>query len=323
MGTADDDPKTKPSSTGPKRKAKGSRRSGPEQCEPKKSLAKAAADERWPDDGSLAAASNDHIKAGLSAFDSANPNAWGGMQGYLRTTSADFVFGQEMRVPVADCADREDSMRHDGWKVAIQPCVQGEKGGPSAGTAIACRRHIGMRDDVTAAKDWTELEGRFQVKKIGAICKGGLFGATCYMYSKIGIRAKANLDLLHAMAAVLRQCGALWVLSGDFNTTPQELRATGWLELVEGVICEPEATTCGDRKLDFFVVSRSLVHAVRSVHVIGDAIFNPHKPVRLLLRAKPRALLLRTLAPPLGFGAELPFGPPNKFDNTAQRSSKE
>ena len=93
------------------------------------------------------------------------------MQEYLRTTSADFVFGQEMRVEGASCADHEDSLRHDGWKVAIQPCVHGMKGGASAGTAIACRKHIGVRGGVETAKEWGELEGRFQVKKIGAICK--------------------------------------------------------------------------------------------------------------------------------------------------------
>ena len=190
-------------------------------------------DPRWPDDGSLAASSKEHVEAGLWAFDSVNPNAWAGVQGYLRHTSADFVFAQEVRVTHESCRDLEESMRHDGWKLAIQPCVFADKGGLSAGTAVACRKHIGMREGLEAASAWRELDGRFQAKWIGAVCKGGLYGATCYMHSKVGIRAKINLDMLHAMAAVLRQCGEAWVLGGDFNTTPQELRAIGlaWTSL--------------------------------------------------------------------------------------------
>lgn len=278
-------------------------------------------DPRWPDDGSLAASSKEHVEAGLWAFYSVNPNAWAGVQGYLRHTSADFVFAQEVRVMHKSCRDLEESMRHDGWKLAIQACVFADTGVLSAGTAVACRKYIGTREGLEAASAWKELDGRFQAKWIGAVCKGGLYGATCYMHSNIGIRAKINLDMLHAMAAVLRQCGEAWVLGGDFNTTPQELRATGWLGLVGGIICEPKAATCGDRKLDFFVVSQSLAHAVRSVHVVGDAGFKPHSPVRLLLRAKPRTLVLKSLAPPLRFGADVPYGPPNTAGDVIEQGS--
>lgn len=41
-------------------------------------------------------------------------------------------------------------------------------------------------------------------------------------------------------------------------------------------------------------------------------VVSEHKPVRVLLRASPRALLTRTLKPPKGFGADLPRGPPCK-----------
>lgn len=62
------------------------------------------------------------------------------------------------------------------------------------------------------------------------------------------------------------------------------------------------------------MVAEGLAHAVKGAHVIGDAGFKPHSLVRLLLRAKPRSLLLRSLAPPLKFGPTLPYGPAVKQD---------
>ena len=58
-----------------------------------------------------------------------------------------------------------------------------------------------------------------------------------------------------------------WVIGGDFNGTADELRKTGWLEVVKGTIIQPSGKTCsrgGGRTLDFFVVSNCLVP-----HVVG------------------------------------------------------
>jgi len=111
------------------------------------------------------------------------------------------------------------------------------------------------------------------------------------------------------MAAVMSRRGKQWVIGGDFNCTPEQLRATGWLKLVGGVIVQPKLPTCGDRTLDFFVVSNSMAHAVIGAWVVGDGEFRPHSPVRLVLKAKPNSIMVRTLKPPLAIGVELPFGP--------------
>ena len=64
---------------------------------------------------------------------------------------------------------------------------------------------------------------------------------TCYLHSKVGVKAKVNLDLLHAMAAVIKQLGEVWILGGDFNCTPEELLSTGWLKLVGGRIAQAKS----------------------------------------------------------------------------------
>ena len=70
--------------------------------------------------------------------------------------------------------DYEDAARGTGWKLAVQACLLGDKGGLSAGTAIGCKKHIVMKnhnqEDIDA---WPELAGRFSAKLIGAICRGG------------------------------------------------------------------------------------------------------------------------------------------------------
>ena len=130
-----------------------------------------------------------------------------------------------------------------------------------------------------------------------------------YLVSSIGVRAKRNLDILDAAAAVLNSLSGRWVLGGDFNCTPEQLTETGWLRVVGGVIVAPKATTCLDRTIDFFVVSAAMAHMVQGAHVIGDALGKPHWPVRLLMNGRARPCMTRQLKGPKLFGACLPFGP--------------
>ena len=42
---------------------------------------------------------------------------------------------------------------------------------------------------------------------------------------------------------------------------------------------------------------------------IGDQTFGPHSPVRLIVKANSRTVMVRQLKVPVGFSADLPFGP--------------
>ena len=66
--------------------------------------------------------------------------------------------------------------------------------------------------------------------------------------------------------------------------TPEALAASGFLRLVNGMICAPEAPTCGEKSFDYFVVCRTLSHAVVGVQRIIDADTNPHTLVQLLIK---------------------------------------
>jgi len=160
------------------------------------------------------------------------------------------------------------------------------------------------------------LQHRFCMRRIGAVCTGGLTLCSAYLHDGIGISAPANMALLHSISAALAQIQGPWVLAADWNASPEELHATRWPELAGGVIHAPSVPTCGDRCYDYFVVSRSLQHAVVATLVVSNPGFGPHRPARLFLRASPRTCTIRTIDRPGRFTAELPFGPEHEHDAT-------
>ena len=84
-----------------------------------------------------------------------------------------------------------------------------------------------------------------------------------------------------------------WVVEGDFNVTPQELEGSGWLRMVGGVLCAPVLPTCNDHTYDFFIVHRSLAHAVVGAERLDDVGVHPHRASRLLLRGDARRCMTR------------------------------
>ena len=115
------------------------------------------------------------------------------------------------------------------------------------------------------------------MKHIGAVCKGGIHFGSCYLHCNWEHNRAFNLDLLQCISAMTATLRGPWILGGDWQCTPDELRSTGWLRIVKGVIYAPEAPTCGDRVIDYFVVSESLAQAwaIVAACVVGDQEFGP------------------------------------------------
>ena len=149
------------------------------------------------------------------------------------------------------------------------------------------------------------------MKHLGAVCKGGIHFGSCYLHCNWDHNRTFNLDLLQCISAMVATLRGPWIIGGDWQCTPDELRRTGWLKMVKGVIYAPEAPTFGSRVLDYFIVSEGLAQswAIVATCVIGDALFGPHSPVRLIVKANTRTALVRQLKVPIGFKADLPFGP--------------
>ena len=84
---------------------------------------------------------------------------------------------------------------------------------------------------------------------------------------------------------------------------------TLWPLMVGGVIFATELPTCNDSTYDFFVVHRSIAHAVVGVQRIEDGGLNPHSVTRLLIRGDARRLAVRKLVRPAKVSGFLPQGP--------------
>ena len=142
--------------------------------------------------------------------------------------------------------------------------------------------------------------------------KGGVHCDTPYMFSMVGqggISVKCNLDLLDSMAFTLSGLVGPWILGGDWNCTPEDLAATGWLRKVGGVIHAPAAPTCNGKLYDFFVVVETISDQVQSTHVIAAVGFTPHSPSRLIFKGPPRKTMVRHIKAPSSIPAVLPHGP--------------
>ena len=89
-----------------------------------------------------------HRDKGWWAIDTANANAWGGAAEILNSSAADCIALQETRVLETGTKDHENSARNAGWNLAISACGFGKNGGESSGTAVGCRKHIGLSEAV-------------------------------------------------------------------------------------------------------------------------------------------------------------------------------
>ena len=155
------------------------------------------------------------------------------------------------------------------------------------------KAHIGMTESMLFTPPDDGCAQRFATKLVGAVLPGGVHCGPLYCISGIGLAAQANVDLLEATSKRLALLRGPWVGGGDFNGTAEELRKTGWLEVVKGTIIQPSGSTCtrgSGRTIDFFVVSNSLVPHVVGAYNIADAgMVKTHSPVRLILGASPGA----------------------------------
>ena len=90
---------------------------------------------------------------------------------------------------------------------------------------------------------------------LGAFCKGGLYCLSVYFWTSEGL-SQRNLDILHAIAQIIKQLHGPWLLAADFNFTPEEIVSSGWLQLVGGQIHAPSLPTCNRSIYVYFVLEQ-------------------------------------------------------------------
>jgi hypothetical protein len=200
----------------------------------------------WPDDQSLSMFDSSHRQAGFWAIDTVNPNCWKSGAAYMEGSAADIIFTQELKVPDGHLRDQaEQTARNAKWSLAIEPCHVSPLGGHSAGTSVAVRSFIGMSKPlVVKESEHLHPTGHFCMRRVAAMGEGGVDCGSPYLYSMVGkggITAQCNLDMLDSMAFTILGLVGPWIIGGDWNCTPQDLAATGWLQKVGGTIHAPTA----------------------------------------------------------------------------------
>ena len=109
---------------------------------------------------------------------------------------------------------------------------------------------------------------------------------TIYLDVDDGLQ-EVNLGILYAVGEWIARMGIPWIICGDINNSPKEVRALRWLDSIDGEVVAPDEPThwCSRQaegtKIDFYIVKRSLVPFTKVFTVDREA--TPHRPVILQL----------------------------------------
>ena len=91
--------------------------------------------------------------------------------------------------------------------------------------------------------------------------------------------------------------------------------------MVDGVLFQPNSPMCHHNTFDFFVVHRSIAHAVVGVLRMDGVGVKPHHPVRLVRWGDARRFAVRQLVRAKTIPAIMPHGPflqPPSYDDITQ-----
>ena len=248
----------------------------------------------------------DHREWGLWAFDTFNSNVASTGLTYLCDTGADVVFLQELRVAGDKLASTQRQAARTKWSLAVKPAKLTEANAYSAGVGVAVRSHMGH----SPAEDQAYFEcckSRVVITHLGAVCKGGIFLVSVYLWCSEGASTR-NLEILQAVGQRIRQLRGPWVMAADFNLAPDVLTKTGWLQLVQGVVISSGQATCKGVEDDYFVVDKRLKDSVVGVAGIHDTGSRPHSAVRMWMKGNPRREMVRSLSAPKKAEAAIPSG---------------
>ncbi|CAK0809487.1 unnamed protein product, partial [Prorocentrum cordatum] len=239
---------------------------------------------------------------------SANATAWGSAQALV-----EWLHDDVGRLPAALCLQehrlkgKQAMARAAGWMQARGFSWHGQAALPtgtgplesSGGVAVATRR-----PSAAAAAPGLPAH-RFQVYEVNLGFREPCRVISAYFITKTG-RAKENIGLLAALHEFVGQLESPWVVMGDWNMEPADVRE--WARSAGGALVGPEGPTCGPKVFDFAVVSRVLAGFVDVAEVLLRAPTMDRVPFKVVLRGVgPEAKVQR---PPFPAAFPLPLPPP-------------
>ena len=178
------------------------------------------------------------------------------MRAFLERSLAAIVLAQELHIADADgVATATAWARARGWQAVIAPATPTVGRGSQAGVGIFVRA-----DRAALGPAVVTTPARAIVAPV--VFQGGsrVGVASVYCWTSAGTEP-ASLALLADAAAAAAAVGDHYLIGGDVQASPQELRATGACAAFGAVVCAPPdsqptcATVAGGSTLDFFLAS--------------------------------------------------------------------
>ena len=156
----------------------------------------------------------------------------------------DFVLGQETKLHKHSAHKvAGNTARRCGWGHCIGMAHQTFGTMGSGGCAVLARQGIGLA--TAPPKTIPDFcSHRISLAWAAGVTKEGIHLMSIYLICSVGMNA-ANKLICECAAVAIRAIKGPWVIGGDWNMTPETLAASGFLRLVNGMICAPEAPTCG------------------------------------------------------------------------------
>ena len=120
------------------------------------------------------------------------------------------------------------------------------------------------------------IQHRFKAVWVGALAKRGFHLCSMYLIDSEGL-SDGNAFILSEAAKFLQGLSGPWILTGDFNMSPEDIAATDWVKQCYATVVAPTLPACFSHTYDYFVVSQGLAPSVLGAARV-DGGFTPHYP---------------------------------------------
>ena len=255
-------------------------------------------------------------------FVTVNTTSDGPMLEYAKKCAAHFLTIQEHHLAGRSVLTAAVKMRKLGYKLCAAAAVPSGKSerGTTGGVAIAVKNCYGI-DVIQGLPDpaapWTIYPGRAAGVRVQGLIRGGVLVISIYLITGEPPNSEDNWRILSRVGEILAMTKLPFVIGGDFQCSPEELRSTGWLEGIDGTLRAAGKATCtnahGANEIDFFVVFNGLVSATPVPTIDLDSCVATHCPVLMGFHGNPRALTVKAFRTPKGFPKKEPRGPVRKL----------
>jgi hypothetical protein len=190
----------------------------------------------------------------------------------------DYIAIQELGLHGEAVGDAEAWIKKARWSGVLDAAYK-KHAGFGGGTGIVSRHPAGIRRIGTVRR---LLRGRLSMgcTVIGVPVVNASF------YGISGAPLSAQLPLWRELADELISLGRPFIVAADWQRPPADLRASGLCELLDAQVCAPPCATNlnSGGKLDYFLVSNTLLVRGWKVKPIHGCGFRPHIPVVLELQ---------------------------------------